>query len=296
MRFRWMFVAMVLGVMSVAVPAGAAEFEVLQNLTYAEVGDVRLQLDLARPQEGDGPFPLLVFIHGGGWSGGNRIAYRRAIETAAQKGYVAATVSYRLTQPDKDTGVAKTPFPAQIHDCKAAIRWLKANAEKYNIDPDRVGVTGASAGGHLSLLVGLTSAEDGLEGELGNPDQSSRVQVVVNVYGPTDLVTLYRGTPGVVGLLKALCGGTPETAAENFRLASPITFITADDPPILTLHGDADRIVPVEQAEILDERLKAAGVPHVLKVFKEQGHGFQGESAIEAQTAMWDFFAKHLKP
>lgn len=276
--------------------AAAAEVVVENNLTYAEVGDLKLQLDLARPATGDGPFPLLVCIHGGGWTGGNRHAFRARIEQAAQRGYVAATLSYRLTQPDPQTGVPKHPFPAQIHDCKAAIRWLRAHAAEYKIDPQRVAVMGASAGGHLSLLVGFTSPDDQLEGTLGNADQSSRVQAVVNIFGPTDLPVLYQSTPAVVGLLKALCHGTPESAAETFAQASPVSYVSAGDPPILTLHGDADKIVPVEQAHLLDAILKEAGVPHELVILKDQGHGFQGEAAQTADKAMWDFLAKHLMP
>ena len=137
---------------------------------------------MARP-EGDGPFPAIVFIHGGGWYQGNRQGYRGAIEEAAKRGYVAITISYRLMQFDeskKETTTATPIFPAQIHDAKAAVRWLRANAKKYHVDPDRIGVTGASAGGHLSLLVGLTDPTAKLEGDSGSPDQSSRVQAVVN--------------------------------------------------------------------------------------------------------------------
>ncbi len=117
------------------------------------------------------------------------------IQEAAKRGYVAATISYRLMKYDeakKETTTATPIFPAQIHDAKAAIRWVRANAKKYNVDPDRIGVTGGSAGGHLSLLVGLTDPASGLEGESGNPEQSSRVQAVVNVFGPTDMVVLLR--------------------------------------------------------------------------------------------------------
>lgn len=288
----WIAIFSAMGVLT----ATAAEIVVENNLTFAEVGNVKLQLDLARPAAGDGPFPLVVCIHGGGWSGGNRHAFRSRIEQAAQRGYVAATISYRLTQPDPQTGVPKAPFPAQIHDCKAAIRWLRAHAAEYKIDPQRIAVMGASAGGHLSLLVGLTGPDDQLEGTHGNAEQSSRVQAVVNIFGPTDLPVHYKSTPAVVGLLKALCDGTPESAASIYAQASPISYVSADDPPILTLHGDVDKIVPVEQAQLLDAALKEAGVPHELVILKDQGHGFQGAAAQTADKAMWDFLAKHLMP
>jgi len=274
----------------------AQEIDVTPNLTYAEIGEVKLQLDLAVPKEGNGPFPVLVLIHGGGWSGGNRHAFRGKMEEAAKRGYVAATISYRLTEPDKETGKPKVPFPAQIHDCKAAIRWLRAHAADFKLDPQRIGVMGASAGGHLSLLVGFTSANDGLEGNEGYADQSSRVQAVVNIFGPTDLVKEYETAPGAVGFVKALCDGTPDTAAKNYQLASPVTYITRDDPPVLTLHGDKDKLVPLEQAQILDERMKTIGVKHELVVLTDQGHGFQGDAQEKADKAAWEFLERYLRP
>jgi acetyl esterase/lipase len=134
-----------------------ADIVIEENITYGKAGDTELKLDLARPQ-GDGPFPAIVFIHGGGWYQGNPQGYRGQIQEAARRGYVAATISYRLMQFDeskKETTTATPIFPAQIHDAKAAIRWVRANASKYHINPNRIGVTGGSAGGHLSLLVGL---------------------------------------------------------------------------------------------------------------------------------------------
>jgi acetyl esterase/lipase len=274
----------------------ADEITVTPNLTYATVGDVKLQLDLATPKEGAGPFPAIVMIHGGGWQTGNRHAFREKMEEAAKRGYVAATISYRLTQPDAETGKPKEPFPAQIHDCKAAVRWLRAHAEEFKIHPNRIGVMGASAGGHLSLLVGLTAASDKLEGELGYVDQSSRVQAVVNIFGPTDLVREYETAPGAVGFLKFLCNGTPDTARGTYETASPVKYVTRDDPPVLTLHGDKDQLVPLEQAQLLDERIKAVGGKHELVTLKEQGHGFKGDAATEADKAAWEFLAKHLRP
>jgi len=293
---RVLFLAIAVLVGSGPFPLWAAEDITLENnLTYATVGDVKLQLDLAKPATGKGPFPCIVFIHGGGWSGGNRHAYRTAIETAARKGYVAVTVSYRLTQPDPQTGQPKEPFPAQIHDCKAAVRWVRAHANEHQIDPQKIGVTGGSAGGHLSLLVGLTDAKDGLEGELGNGGQSSRVQAVCNVFGPTDMPVLFQSTPAVYGLVKALCNGTLEEQPAMYKAVSPVTYISKDDPPVLTLHGSDDKLVPVEQAMILDKAMKAAGLSHELLILEGQGHGFGGQAAVKADTAMWTFFDQHLK-
>ena len=160
---------------------------------------------------------------------------RGAIEDAAKRGYVAVTISYRLMQFDevkKETTTATPIFPAQIHDAKAAVRWVRANARKYHVDPDHIGVTGASAGGHLSLLVGLTDPAAQLEGDSGNPDQSSRVQAVVNVFGPTDMAFCYEKS-SVTWICRLFMGGTPAEEPERYKAASPITYVSADDPPSL---------------------------------------------------------------
>ncbi len=277
--------------------AGNDKVVIEDNITYGKVSDTELKLDLARPQ-GDGPFPAIVFIHGGGWSGGNRQGYRGQIQDAAKRGYVAVTISYRLMQFDqakKETTTATPIFPAQIHDAKAAIRWLRANAKKYHINPDRIGVTGGSAGGHLSLLVGLTDPASNLEGDSGNPEQSSRVQAVVNVFGPTEMVGCYEKS-SVAWIFRLFMGGTPSEAAERYKAASPVTYVSKDDPPVLTLHGDQDALVPVEQAKLLDEKMKAAGASHALMIFQGQGHGFGGEHDKKAWEATWEFFDRHLKP
>lgn len=274
----------------------SAEILVEENLTYGKGGDTELKLDLARPQ-GEGPFPAIVFIHGGGWYQGGRQSYRTQIEQAARRGYVAATISYRLMKFDeskRETTTAAPNFPAQIHDAKAAIRWLRANAEKYHVDPDRIGVTGGSAGGHLSLLVGLADSDANLEGDGGHPDQSSRVQAVVNVFGPTDMAQCHK-TSSVAWIFRLFMGGTPDEVEETYRAASPVTYVNESNPPVLTLHGDQDALVPVEQARLLDEKMTAAGDSHTLMVFEGQGHGFRGEAQQKAMNAMWEFFDRHLK-
>lgn len=280
--------------LTTASASAADDVVVEEGIVYGKGGDVELQLDLARPAKGEGPFPGLVFIHGGGWAGGNRQGYRPMIEIAARKGFVAATVSYRLTQADPKTKQAKHPFPAQIHDCKCAVRWMRSVAEKYRIDPDRIGVTGGSAGGHLSLLVGLTDESAKLEGDGGHAEFSSSVQAVVNVFGPTELVSAHEGVPQVRGLIEALCGGVPASAINAYRTASPVTYVDKDDPPVLTLHGDKDNIVLVSQATLLDEAMKKKEARHELIILKDQGHGFGGDSARQANDATWAFFEKHL--
>jgi len=288
---------LIAAVVLLALTAGApcqAEIVVEQDLVYGKGGDTDLKLDLARPKEGEGPFPGLILIHGGGWAGGNRESFRPLMRQAAEHGYVAVTISYRLTQPDPTTKLGKVPFPAQIEDCKCAVRWLKANAGKYHVDTKRIGVGGGSAGGHLSLLVGLTDATHKLEGQGGHPDQTSRVQAVVNIYGPTDMVECWKTSPGARPFIQGLIG-TPETAAEAFKVASPVTYISEDDPPVLTLHGSADTLVPPSQATLLDKAMKDASAKHELLILEGQGHGFGGESQKKAMETMWSFLDKSLK-
>jgi acetyl esterase/lipase len=262
---------------------------------YGVVGDHALRLDLARPP-GDGPFPAIVFVHGGGWSIGSRAHYRSDIEEAARRGYVAVTIDYRLTRLDPKTRRATRPFPAQIHDCKAAVRWLRAHAPEYAVDPARIGAAGVSAGAHLSLLLGLTGPDDGLEGEGDHRDQSSRVQAVMNVAGPTALARWFEAAPLIRGYAAALCDGTPGSAPECYRAASPVTYVTSDDAPVLSVQGEKDVVVPPEQARLLAARLAAAGVPHELRLLPDEGHGLPDEALARVHEARWAFFARHLAP
>ena len=278
-------------------PARCDEVTLTKGITYGKGGAAELKLDLAQP-EAEGPFPAIVFIHGGGWYQGDRKGYLDDIQEAARRGYVAVSVSYRLMQFDeakKETTTAEPIFPAQVHDVKAAVRWLRANAETYHVDPNRIGATGGSAGGHLSLMLGLTDADDDLEGEGGNSDQSSRVQAVVNVFGPTEMKSCHEGSV-VPWIFRLFMGGTPDEVSETYRVASPITYVSQDDPPILTLHGDKDLLVPIAQATMLDERMKEAGADHTLLILEGAGHGFGGKHQQQAMTAQWDFFAERLKP
>jgi acetyl esterase/lipase len=266
-----------------------------RDIVYGKVGKDDLKLDLARPEHTTGLLPGIVYIHGGGWSGGNRSIYRNDIQEAAKRGYVAVTVEYRLTDPDKQ-GKAKNPFPAQIEDSKCAVRWLRANAEKYHVDPNRIGATGGSAGGHLSLLVGVTGSSKKFEGTGGNPDVSSQVQAVVNYFGPTDLARMYGYGKRVDRLLDTLVGGTPQERADQYKEASPITYVTKDVCPILTIHGTVDKLVPVDQAVSFDAAMKKAGATSELVILEGQGHGFTGPANKQAREATFAFFDKYLKP
>jgi acetyl esterase/lipase len=272
----------------------AADATVEKGIVYGKGGTHELMLDLAQPEPSNGLLPAIVYIHGGGWRYGDRSAYANDIEEAARRGYVAVTVSYRLTNPD-EMSKAKNPFPDQIEDVKCAVRWLRANAEKYHVDPNRIGATGASAGGHLSLLLGVTGGADAFEGTGGNPGVSSRVQAVVNYFGPTDLAHLHATSRRAADLLEVLLNGTPENQPEAYRVASPITYVSKEDPPILTIHGTADPIVPPDQATTFDAAMKKAGGRHTLMMLAGEVHGFKGEAAKKAREATFQFFDEHLK-
>jgi acetyl esterase/lipase len=181
---------------------------------------------------------------------------------------VLAVVDYQEAQFVKP-GESKNAFPAQMYDVKAAVRWLRANATKYDIDPDRIGAAGFSSGGHLALMLGLTEASDGLEGDGANMDYSSRVQAVVSAGGPTELASCYSTLKWPIG---TFLEASPDQSPDRYKAASPVTYVTRDDPPILLIYGDSDYAVPVSQAVLLDARLQEAGVAHSLIVRKGVGH------------------------
>jgi acetyl esterase/lipase len=254
------------------------------------LGDIPLRLDLYRPETAGGSLPLVVWIHGGGWARGDK-ANPMALPLSG-RGYVVASVNYRLS------GVAK--FPAQVEDCRAAVRWLRANASAYSIDPRRVGVWGASAGGHLVALLGTAGDETRWDTVGGSPGQSARVQAVCDYYGPANFAVEHmpgggKGPESPVGLL---LGGPVDERKEEARQASPTTYVSRDDPPFLIFHGDKDPRVPIEQSEMLHAALKDAGVDTTFVRVKDGGHGFRpgcdpSPEQIRAQVAA--FFDKHLK-
>lgn len=263
------------------------------GITYGKGGDVELKLDLARPASGKGPFPALIFINFNGWGYWpvGRRQYSSAITKAAERGYVAVAVDYRLTSV-KENDKTKYLFPAQVYDVKCAVRWLRANAKKYKIDPNRIGAVGWASGGHLALMLGLTDPSHGLEGECGNSIFSSGVQAVVNLGGLTELISSYHESvfPSPIMLVEFL-GGTPEEVPDQYKIASPLTYVSKDDPPVLTIHGDRNISIPPKQAELLDAKMKEAGASHMLIIKKGVGSGID----FWNDNAVWDFLDKHLK-
>jgi acetyl esterase/lipase len=258
-----------------------------KDVEYSNPDNQHLQMDIARPKTGEGPFPAVLCIHGGGFRAGKRDGYGPLCVKLAEKGYVAATMTYRLAP--------KYPFPAAIYDTKAAVRWLRANAKKYNIDPDRIGVTGGSAGGHLAQFLGVTGGVKEFEGDGGNPEQSSKVACVVNFYGPSDFTKSYGKSVDAAEVLPLFLGGDLEKARHKHIIASPLYWVTPDAAPTLCVHGTKDNYVAFEQAGWIVDKLKAADVEAELLPLEGAGHGFKGEDAEKAEQALFGFFDKHLK-
>jgi acetyl esterase/lipase len=261
---------------------------ILRDLSYIPDGHERQKLDLYLPKQSEGapPLPLIVWVHGGAWLAGSKENCPSA--RFLQQGYAAASINYRLSQ--------HAIFPAQIEDCKAAIRFLRANAEKYNIDPNRIGVWGASAGGHLVALLGTPG--DVKELDKGpNLHVSSRVQAVCDYFGPTDLTkmsdfesSMDHDAPDSPE--SQLVGGPVQKNKEACKRSNPITYVSKDDPPFLICHGDKDMLVPHNQSVLLNAALKKAGVNVKFHTVKGGGHGFRDQ---EADRMVQEFFDKHLR-
>jgi len=271
-------------------PADVANVAAQRDLVYKRVEGEILRLDLYFPEKFSGPLPVIVWIHGGGWSRGRK--ERCPAVAFVNDGYAVASIDYRLT--------SIAPFPAQIEDCKAAVRWLRANASKYSLDSDHVGVWGHSAGGHLAALLGTSGGVRDLEGGGDNMSYSSRVQAVCDVSGPSDLVGFYHEASQsptaksgkAMSAIAALVGGSADQNQTKAIAASPIRYVSKDDPPFLIIHGEADATVPVTQAESLAAALKAAGVETTLEIAAGRGHGAGGP---KFRLMIKTFFDKYLK-
>lgn len=272
-----------------AVPAPPADVVVEADIDYSNVGG-RMQMDVARPRQGTAPLPAVVCIHGGGFRGGTRQRYLPIAYHLAQHGYVAAVVSYRLSPMNQ--------FPAPVEDVKAAVRFLRANAARFQIDAERIGAVGGSAGGHLALMLGLTGGVAEFEGPGPNQDRSSRVQAVVNFYGPTDLTKSYEPGKSVdaAEVLPMFLGGGLEHNRPAHLRASPLSWVSPSAAPTLTIHGTKDNYVAYEHALWLTGRLEAAGVATKLETIEGAGHGFQGADLDRANAAMVAWFDAYLAP
>jgi len=271
----------------------AADLPVPDNVTftrdieYANPDNQHLQVNLAQPKTGSGPFPAVVCIHGGGFRAGKRESYDKLCLTLAQQGYVAITVTYRLAP--------QYQFPAAVQDCKTAVRWLRAHAAEYHVDPSSIGVTGGSAGGHLAQFLGVTAGVKQFEGE-GFNDQSSAVSCVVNYYGPSDFTKSYGKSVDAAEVLPLFFGGDLSTKLREHIVGSPLYWVTPMAAPTLCVHGTEDPYVAFEQATWIVDKLKAAQVEATLLPIQGAGHGFKNPAdAATAEKALIEFFDNHLK-
>lgn len=258
-----------------------------EGIVYSSPDGGPLELNLARPKTDAKHLPAVLCIHGGGFRAGKRESYDTLCVKLASQGFVAATITYRLAP--------KHQFPAAVHDSKAAVRWLRANASKYNIHPEKIGVTGGSAGGHLAQFLGVTAHVPQFEGQGGNAEQPSHVNCVVNVYGPSDFTKSYGKSVDAHEVLPLWFGGNLETERKKHIIGSPLYWVTPDAAPTLCIHGTEDKYVAHEQAVWLIDKLKAASVEADLLTLDGAGHGFKGADAEKADAALLDFFTRKLK-
>ena len=282
------------GVTAVKADDTDAQVTIDKNVIYRTVNGRQLQLEVVRPiQPASDRLPAVLYIHGGSWHHGNYCQGLPLLKPLVATGkYIAFSVEYRFAQ--------HKPFPAQIHDCKAAVRFIRANAEKFGVDPNRIGVFGHSAGGHLAALLGTSSGVKELEGKGENLDQSSEVQCVINNYGPGDIVALLESNktiPYIINATRKLIDGPLKEKRDVAIQASPVTYADKNDPPMLIFQGDIDRIVPFEHSAALHAAIQKAGGRSDLIVVKGHGHGFPFEKApladeLNRRTKL--FFDKHL--
>jgi acetyl esterase/lipase len=289
-RPAWLAVSIIAAVLSVEVaqpllarprPIEFANAAVERSLVYKRVNGLVLALDLYRPEGTSGLLPVILCVHGGHWDAGGKD--RCPAITLVQDGYAVASINYRPTRV--------APFPAQIEDCKAAVRWLRANASTYNLDPDRIGVWGYSSGAHLAALLGTSGGVPELEGSGDNMRYSSQVQAVCVVAGPSDLLTMTNLGPRRTSAIEGLLGGRLKEDKAKAIAASPIHYVSKDDPPFLIVHGEGDRVIPVEQGQRLYEELKKVGVNAILKTPHVGHQAIQMDSLKDAEI----FFDATLK-
>ena len=278
------FAALCLFIWLVATPNNKSEVIFKRGLIYGKGGDADLLLDLAMPKAGIGPLPVVVFLHGKGWRAGDRSDMSSLVEGIARLGYVGVAVGYRL--------VPKARFPAQVEDCKAAIRWIRAHASEYRIDPRKIGVVGFSAGGYLAAMLGTTIITDGLEGSGGTGEQSSEVRAVVSFFGPTDFTTRDWPADLETEVIVPFLGGTFADKPDNYLRASPINFVKKVAVSFLFFHGAEDVLVPVNQSMRLAEKLRGVGVPARVIIFEREGHGFSDATNQVAMKQMLEFLAE----
>jgi acetyl esterase/lipase len=256
------------------------------DLPYVANGHGRQRLDLYIPEKATAPLPLIIWIHGGGWALGNKSDAPPPLPLAA-KGFALASIDYRLSQHGL--------FPAQIEDCKAAVRWLRANASRYNLDPEHFAAWGSSAGGHLAAMLGTTS--DTREFDVANNlEQSSRVHAVVDWFGPTDFLKMGGDHDRPDSFESQLIGGPIQENKSKAARANPIAYITGKAPPFLIMHGTRDTTVPMNQSELLAEALEEAGIEVKLVRVSGARHGDPAFRGDDNMRTVEKFLRAHLIP
>jgi len=278
-----------------AQPSPLDDVEVLRDVPFGKVNGRVLTMHIVRPKPTSSvakPMPVIIWIHGGAWIGGSKDSGIPLLLPFAKRGYFCASMNYRFSKEAK--------FPAQIEDCKCAIRFLRAKAKEFNIDPERIGVWGASADGHLAAMLGTAGDVKEFEGSGGWDGFSSRVSAVCDWFGPSDLIAMV-GEQSTIDRTKSDCpealliGGSLLENKDKAIKASPITYVTPDDPPFLIMHGDKDMVVPFSQSKRLFDALKKAGVEVTLVKLKGTGHGGWGFSSPQTLQLVTAFFDRHLK-
>lgn len=259
------------------------EYRIQHDIVYKIANGYEAKLDVYYPRNADGPRPTVVYIHGGGWTGGSKEGSMLNLLPYLQMGFAAVNVEYRLAR--------YSLAPAAVEDCRCALRWVIRNAERYHFDTSKLVVTGHSAGGHLSLMTGILDPAAGLDNECPGKEEL-KVAAVVNFYGITDVADLLQG-PHQQRYAVTWLGGMPDRQAVAKR-ASPLTYVRKGLPPILTIHGDADTVVPYVHATRLHNALEGAGVANELLTIPGAGHGgFNAEQTLKIQRTISRFLKRH---
>ena len=273
-------------------PAGVT---VQRDVEYARAGNTSLLMDIYTPKNADpkSPLPCILYIHGGAWRSGDKT--RQMAVPLSTHGFIVASINHRPS--------TEAVFPAQIQDCKAAVRYLRGNAAKLGLDPDRIGAWGDSSGGHLASLLGTSSGDKDLEGTLGDfPKESSRVQAVADYYGPIDFLAILNQKSNIQrGVYPTapeaqLLGGNTLDKKELAAQACPLTYLSKNTPPFIIIHGGADAQVPIAQSEGFKDALEKNGTPVSLHVIDGAPHGFNDKQQAAALPFTLEFFNRTLKP
>jgi len=277
--------------------AADAPIDLHRDVVYGRTGEIDLTLDIARPAALPDRAPAVLLFHGGGWAAGRKERLDHLVTFLAGQGYVAATVGYRLAP--------RHPWPAQIEDAKCAVRWLRANAKTWGVDPERVAALGFSAGAHLAMLLGTMEAQDGLQGDAGYPEQESKVEAVISFFGPTELGGV---TPGaraeklsperlreeIAGrILGGLLGAK---FREDPKKASPLTYVSPGDAPMLLVQGTRDPLVPYSNATRMMDALTKAKVPGEVLFWLGLGHGWGDPHFTDSVEIALRFLDRQFRP